>query len=89
MSSLSIFSKKGHNEKMKELSVAELKVILAQLVNGRISVSDKNRRKKIRVIKAHLTARKCAEQTLLGQPVIGYTVMHGTYRQPTTQDFLR
>lgn len=86
---MSSYNKKAANKKLTELSVPELKTMLAQLVNGRISVSDKNRRKKIRVIKAHLTARKCAEQTLLGQPVIGYTVMYGTYRQPTTQDFLR
>lgn len=74
---------------MKELSVAELKVILTQLVNGRISVSDKNRRKKIRVIKAHLTARKCAEQSLLGQAVVGYTSNLQGKGTPTTKDFLR
>jgi len=86
---MSSYNKKVANKKMEELSVGELKSMLAQLVNGRISVSDKSRRTKIRVIKSHLTARKCAEQTLLGQPAIGYTNVVGTFRQPSTQDFLR
>ena len=86
---MSSYNKKAANKKLTELSVPELKTMLAQLVNGRISVTDKSRRTKIRVIKSHLTARKCAEQTLLGQPAIGYTNVQGTFRQATTQDFLR